>query len=257
MQEDPAVPQYDFQRLRVACRECTLFQLCLPVGVSESDLDILESIIRRRRPVQRGEYLFQMGEPFESIFAVRSGSVKTYTLTEDGREQVTGFHLPGELVGLDAIGHGRHACTAKALETTSVCELPYAQLEELWSRIPNLPRQLVRIMSKEVLHDQMLMTLLGKKSAEERLASYLLSLSTRLAQRGFSSHEFNLSMSRNDIGNYLGLAVETVSRVFTRFQDEKVLTVQRRNVRIHDLAALKRLSSASGAARVSMPSAAG
>ncbi len=249
MQKDPAIPQFDLPRLRIACRECTLFQLCLPLGVSEADLDLLENIIKRRRPVQRGEYLFQMGEPFESIFAVRSGSVKTYTLTEDGREQVTGFHLPGELVGLDAIGGGRHACTAKALETTSVCELPYNQLEELWSRIPSLPRQLVRIMSKEVLHDQTLMTLLGKKSAEERLASYLLSLSTRLGQRGFSSHEFNLSMSRNDIGNYLGLAVETVSRVFTRFQDEKVLTVQRRNVRIHDLTALRRISSYSNIPR--------
>ncbi len=250
MHKDSVIPQFDFPKLKVACRECTLFQLCLPVGVSEDDLDLLENIIKRRRPVQRGEYLFQMGESFESIYAVRSGSVKTYTLTEDGREQVTGFHLPGELVGLDAIGGGRHACTAKALETTSVCELPYGQLEDLWSRIPSLPRQLLRIMSREVLQDQILMTLLGKKSAEERLASYLLSLSTRLGQRGFSSHEFNLSMSRNDIGNYLGLAVETVSRVFTRFQDEKVLTVQRRNVRIQDLAALKRISSSSNISRI-------
>ncbi len=185
MQKDPSIPQLDFPKLKVACKECTLFQLCLPVAVSEEDLGLLESIIRRRRPVQRGEYLFQMGEPFDAIYAVRSGSVKTYTLIEDGREQVTGFHLPGELVGLDAIGGGRHACTAKALETTSLCELPYSQLEDLWSRIPSLPRQLVRIMSKEVLHDQTLMTLLGKKSAEERLASYLLSLSTRLGQRGF------------------------------------------------------------------------
>ncbi len=243
MHKDPALPQFDLSKLKVACSNCTLFELCLPVGIAESDLNLLEHIIKPRRPVQRSEYLFQMGQKFESIYAIRSGSVKTYTLTEDGREQVTGFHLAGELVGLDAISSEYHSCTAKALETTSVCELPYGQLEDLWSRIPSLPRQLLRIMSKEVLHDQSLMTLLGKKSAEERLASYLLSLSTRLGQRGFSPNEFNLSMSRNDIGNYLGLAVETVSRLFTRFQDQKILTVQRRNVRIHDLGALRRIAS--------------
>lgn len=243
MSTDPTIPPFDPVKLKIACRDCTLFELCLPVGIAEADLDQLERIIKRRRPVQRGEYLFQMGQRFESIYAVRSGSVKTYTLTEDGREQVTGFHLPGELVGLDAISGEQHTCTAKALETTSVCEVPYTQLESLWTSIPSLPRQLMRIMSKEVLHDQTLMMLLGKKTAEERLASYLLSVSTRLGQRGFSYHEFNLSMSRNDIGNYLGLAVETVSRLFTRFQDENVLTVQRRNVRIHDLNGLRRIAS--------------
>ncbi len=243
MSTDPTIPPFDSAKFKLACRDCTLFELCLPVGIDDSDLDLLERIIKRRRPVQRGEYLFQMGQRFESIYAVRSGSVKTYTLTEDGREQVTGFHLPGELVGLDAISRDQHTCTAKALETTSVCEVPYVQLEGLWTAIPSLPRQLVRIMSKEVLHDQTLMMLLGKKTAEERLASYLLSVSTRLGQRGFSYQEFNLSMSRNDIGNYLGLAVETVSRLFTRFQDDNILTVQRRNVRIHDLDALRRIAS--------------
>lgn len=220
---------------RVACKDCGLFQLCLPVGISGADLELLDSIIKRRRPIKRGEHLFQVGDPFQAIYAVRSGSIKTYVPTEDGYEQVTGFHLPGELVGLDAIHADIHPCAAKALETTSLCEIPFERLEELSERIPTLRHQLLKIMSREILHEQSLLMLLGKKNAEERLASLLLSLSGRYQQRGFSATEFNLSMSRNDIGNYLGLVVETVSRLFTRFQDEGLLTVQRKHIRILDL----------------------
>lgn len=219
---------------RVACKDCGLFQLCLPVGIAGSDLELLDSIIKRRRPIKRGEHLFQVGDPFQAIYAVRSGSIKTYVPTEDGYEQVTGFHLPGELVGLDAIHADTHPCAARTLETTSVCEIPFERLEELSERIPTLRHQLLKIMSREILHEQSLLMLLGKKNAEERLASLLLSLSGRYQQRGFSATEFNLSMSRNDIGNYLGLVVETVSRLFTRFQDEGLLTVQRKHIRILD-----------------------
>ena len=242
MQDKINIPEYDLPRLKVACKDCSLFQLCLPVGMDEPDLELLETIIKRRRPLQRGDYLFRLGENFRSIYAVRSGSIKTYTLSDDGSEQVTGFHLPGELVGLDAISTEQHSCSARALETASVCEIPFDRLEELWGKIPSLPRQLLRVMSKEILHDQTLLMLLGKKAAEERLASYLLNLSWRFGRRGFSSREYNLSMSRNDIGNYLGLAVETVSRIFTRFQEEGVLTVQRKHVLLHDLDRLKVLA---------------
>src|SRR4030067_1823244 len=149
---------------KAPCQNCSLFQLCLPVGLDRGDLELLDRIIKRRRPVHRGEHLFRAGEPFQSIYAVRSGSVKTYTVSEDGGEQVTGFHLPGELFGLDAINAGRHPCSAIALEATSVCEVPFDRLEELGREVPSLPRQMLRIMSKEILHDQSLLLQLGKNS---------------------------------------------------------------------------------------------
>ena len=228
--------------IQVACETCSLHQLCLPLELSHSDIEELERIIRRRRPLQRGENLFQAGDPFTAIYAIRSGSLKTFTNTDDGQEQVTGFHLPSELVGLDAITTERHNCTARALETTSVCDIPFNRLQELGARIPGLQRQLLRIMSREILEDQDLMIWLGKKSAEERLASLLLRISKRFTERNFSAREFNLSMSRTDIANYLGLAVETVSRLFSRFQAEGLLSVDRKHVVIEDMDALQQMA---------------
>jgi CRP/FNR family transcriptional regulator len=233
-------------QVKVACKDCNLFQLCLPVGIDAQELEELDSIIKRRKPLKRGEHLFHVGTTFQSIYAVRSGSIKTYSPTEDGHEQVTGFHLPGELLGLDAINLNHHPCAAKALETTSLCEIPFDRLEELNAHLPSLQQQLLKIMSKEILHDQSLLMLLGKKSAEERLAALLLSLSNRYQQRGFSPTDFYLSMSRNDIGNYLGLAVETVSRLFSRFQEEGLLSVQRKHIGITNLPQLRAIANAKG-----------
>jgi len=234
---------FDLAEVRVACQDCSLFQLCIPVGIDSADLRFLDAIIKRRRPLKRGEHLFQVGAPFQAIYAVRSGSIKTYVPTDDGQEQVTGFHLPGELLGLDAISSQHHPCAAKALETTSLCEIPFDEFGELCNRIPSLQQQLIKVMSKELLHDQSLLMLLGKKSADERLAALLVSLSERYRRRGFSATEFHLSMSRNDIGNYLGLAVETVSRLFTRFQDEALLSVQRKHIRILNLERLNAIAN--------------
>ncbi len=228
----------NIQGLKQACKHCTLHDLCLPLGISDADLDKLESIIKQRRPIQRGDHLYRPGDKMSSIYAVRSGSIKTYSLTNDGQEQITGFHLPGELLGLDAINDGEHPCAAKALETTSVCEMPFEQLEELAARLPGLQHQLFRIMSKGLQADEQFMTLLGKKASDERLASFLLGLSRRFNQRGYSALEFNLSMSRNDIANYLGLAVETVSRLFSRFQGAGLIEVQRKLITIKDVEAL-------------------
>lgn len=227
---------------RVACKDCGLFELCIPVGIQPGELELLDRIIKRRKPLKRGEHIFHLGSSFNGICAIRSGSVKTYVPTEDGLEQVTGFHLPGELLGLEAINSGQHGCSAKVLETTNLCEIPYSALAELGERIPSLQQQLLTVMSKELLHDQQIMLLLGKKSAEERLAAMLLNLSIRYQQREFSPVDFHLSMSRNDIANYLGLAVETVSRLFSRFQDEKLLSVQRKHIKILDLEGLRTLS---------------
>lgn len=218
--------------VKLACSDCGLYQLCLPVGIEQGELELLDRIIKRRRPIRRGEHLFQVNTPFKSIYAVHSGSIKTYMPTEDGNEQITGFHLPGELLGLDAISTRRHPCAAKALETTSLCEIPYEKLTDLANVIHSLQNQLLRIMSQEILHDHSLLALLGKRSAEERLAALLVSLSERYRQRGFSPTELILSMSRNDIANYLGMVVETVSRLFTRFQEEGILHVDRKRVRI-------------------------
>jgi CRP/FNR family transcriptional regulator len=242
----PSGKTLDLAAIKVACANCNLHHLCLPLGIDTQDIERLDDIINRKRPLARGEYLFRAGAPFHSIYAIRSGSVKSFTATLDGQEQVTGFHLPGELVGLDAISSDSHNCSARALETTSVCEIPYQELETLSARIPSLQRQLMRVMSREILQDEHMMMLLGRKAADERLAAMLVSISNRFKQRGFSAREFNLSMSRNDIGNYLGLAVETVSRLFTRFQEEGLLETERKHVRILDL---ERLSVLAGANR--------
>ncbi len=231
--------------LKTACKTCSLHDLCLPLGLDIGDIDKLDEIVKRSRPLHKGEYLFNSGDKFNSIFAVRSGSIKTFTESEQGDEQITGLYLPGELIGLDAIHDSQHPCSAIALETTSLCELPFETLEELSSTIPELHHQLFRIMSKEIASDQSLLMLMAQKSADERLAAFLVNLSTRLKARSFSETEFNLTMSRKDIGNYLGLTIETISRTFSRFQSEGLLSTQRKYVNIHRLDDLKELAGIS------------
>jgi len=209
------------------------------MGLSSPDVRRLDEIIHRTKPYHRNDYLFKEGDTLKGIYAVKTGSLKTYISREDGSEQVLGFHLPGELTGLDAIENGKHGCTARVLETTTVCLIPFHELEELSAEIPSLQQQMCRLMSREISSESSMLVLLGKRNADERLAGFLLSLSQRYKQRGFSATEFNLSMSRNEIGNYLGLAVETVSRLFTRFQDEGILRVERKHIELVDLNALK------------------
>lgn len=236
----------DLARIKASCANCSLAELCLPYGLETADLERLEGIIRRDRPISRGEHLFHVGDNFYALYAVRSGSVKTYVPTESGEEQVLGFNLPGELLGFDAIETERHTCAAIALESTTVCELPFGELLDLCSSIPGLQHQLNRFIGRVITKDHWTLLLLGKKSAEERMAAFLVSLSSRFKQRGFSASEFHLSMSRHDISDYLGLAVETVSRLFARFQDEGLITVDKRFVHIHDLGRLRAIIGESG-----------
>ena len=231
--------------LKVACENCSLSRLCLPMGLEEKDVNRLDQIINRSKPHHRNDYLFREGDTFKGIYAVKTGSIKTYISREDGSDQVLGFHLPGEIIGLDAIETGTHGCTAKVLETTAVCLIPYEKLEKLSVEIPSLQHQMFRLMSREIGNESNMLILLGKRNADERLATFLLSLSQRYKQRGFSATEFNLSMSRNEIGNYLGLAVETVSRLFTRFQDEGILKVERKHIELLDLEALQSICDSS------------
>lgn len=228
-----------FESIRVACKSCTLSTLCLPMGLCPEDVDRLDGIVRRNRPLHRGDYLFRSGERFRALYVVKTGSVKTYAPSEEGGEQVLGFHLPGEIIGLDAIEKDSHICSARVLETSAICEIPFNRLEELACSIPSLQHQMFRLLSKEIGHDTDMLLLLGKRNAEERLATFLVSLSKRLQRRGLSPNDFYLSMSRHEIGNYLGLAVETVSRLFTRFQDEGLLEVDRKHVLLKDIDALE------------------
>lgn len=226
------------------CSDCALNPVCLPPAVEDRDLDQLEQIIERRRPVPRGNTIFRQGEAFSSVYAVRSGAVKTCLTLADGEEQITGFFLPGEIVGLDAIGQQRHGNTAIALESTSVCAIPFDQLEPLATRLPGLQHHLFKLLSTELNSDQQLLLLLGKRSAEARLAAFLLSLSARYKRRKLSESRFHLPMSRTDIGNHLGLAIETVSRLFTRLQQSSVLAVEGKDITILDRVELCRLADA-------------
>jgi CRP/FNR family transcriptional regulator len=229
----------DIDHIKVSCKQCNLRELCFPHGMNDIELSCMDKIIDQPKPLHKNDYLYRDGEKANSIYAVRSGCVKTMTESANGDEQIVGFHLPGELLGLDGFAEGVYACNATALETSSVCELPIDKLEELCRDMPGLQRQMRRIMGKEVASDHKLLLLLGKMSAEERLASFLLSLSARMQERHWKANEFNLSMPRQDIANYLGMAVETVSRLFATFQHEKIIHVDRRHITVLNMAQLK------------------
>ncbi|WP_407297165.1 fumarate/nitrate reduction transcriptional regulator Fnr [Stutzerimonas zhaodongensis] len=216
------------------CKDCSLSGLCLPLSLNMQDMESLDEIVKRGRPLRKGETLFRQGDPFSSVFAIRSGALRTFSVTDAGEEQITGFHLPSELVGLSGMDTETYPVSAQALETTSVCEIPFERLDELSVLLPQLRRQLMRIMSREIRDDQQMMLLLSKKTADERIATFLINLSARFSARGFSANQFRLPMSRNEIGNYLGLAVETVSRVFTRCQASGLLEAEGKEVRILD-----------------------
>lgn len=232
------------ETIKVACQNCSLSTLCLPMALTPDDVRRLNKIIKRNRPLHRGDHLFHEGETFESLRVVTTGSIKTYSTGDDRSERVLGFHLPGELIGLDAIENNTHRCSAKALETTLVCEIPFNQLEQLSSDIPSLQHQLYQLLSREIGHEYEMLMLLGKRGADERLATFLISLSERFKNRGFSATDFFLSMSRSEIGNHLGLAVETISRIFTRFQEEGIICVERKHVQLLDQQRLQTLANA-------------
>ncbi len=228
---------------RVACSSCNLRELCLPVGMSKDQLDRLDNMVATRRAVTRGDTLFRAGDAFNSIYAVRTGFFKTCVSSEDGRDQVTGFQMAGELLGLDGIGTERHTCDAVALEDSQVCVIPYQDLEHLSREFSDLQRQFHKIMSREIVRDHGVMLLLGSMRAEERLAAFLVNLTQRLKTRGFSPSSLILRMTREEIGSYLGLKLETVSRTFSKFQDDGLLEVKQRHIRVVDAAGLQALVS--------------
>ncbi len=233
-----------FRALSDSCKTCSLAELCLPRGLHADELQQLDDVIKARRVVHSGDLLFKEGGDNRSIYAVRSGSVKTFAITESGEEQVLGFHLPGEIVGLAGLDESIHNCSSKALETSSICEMPLDDLEDICLKIPSLQKQLLKLISREISQDHKMLLLLAKKNSDQRVATFLLSLSGRFKLRGLSSDSFILSMSRQDIANYLGLAVETVSRILTKFGDENIVEVTRRSIQIVDYDRLLEVASA-------------
>ena len=231
----------DALRCRASCQTCGLRELCLPAGLSQREMEQLDKIVNHKRRLRRGDYLYRAGSALQSLFAIRSGFLKNCILHDDGREQVAGFHMAGELLGMDGIGSARQTSDAIALEDSEMCEIPFAEFERLSRELPALQRHFYRIMSREIRHDHGVMLLLGSMRAEERLASFLLNLSQRLAARGYSSTQFILRMTRAEIGSYLGLKLETVSRAFSHFQDEGLIAVQNKSVEIRNPDRLRRL----------------
>lgn len=228
----------DIKQIKHVCGTCSLSELCLPMGLHRGDVEKLEELIAPHGPLHAEDHLFRVNDPFRAIYAVRGGCFKTYLVDESGREQVLGFHLPGELIGLDAIWPEKHQCNAVALDTSSVCELPYSEVSQLASQVPSLQQTLFRLLSRDIGDSH---TLAGDLTAEQRIAAFLLSLSSRLKLRGYSETHLTLAMPRRDIANYLRLATETVSRVFTRFEKDGMIAVDRRDVRLTDIERLRKL----------------
>ena len=220
------------QPMKTLCSTCSLRELCLPVGLRPDEFEQLDTVIKQSHRLKKGEFLFRSGESFHSLYAIRTGFFKTTVASQDGRDQVTGFFMSGELIGMDGICTHSHSCDAVALEDSEVCELPFGHMEALSKEIPSIQTHFFRLMSREIVRDQGVMLLLGNMRAEERIAAFLLNLSQRLHHRGFAANDFILRMSREEIGSELGLKLETVSRTLSRFHQEGLIVVEHKHIRL-------------------------
>lgn len=225
---------------QVSCNNCGLDNICLPRGLSQQEIENISEVVKTKKTLQRGEFIYHEGDNFRGIIAIKSGSAKLIACDQHGNEHILNILLPGELLGFDGLSDEKHSCAAIALETTSFCLLPADSLDDLFHTIPSLTRELFRHSGEKMVEDKNLL-MLSKRPAEERLAYFLISLSDRLKRRGFSASEFKLSLSRQEIGNHLGLALETISRLLKKFQEDKLITVQNRFITITNINALKKL----------------
>ncbi len=223
----------------ISCSNCSLNQLCIPFSLDENELRTLDEVIQRKKPFHKGDTLFEANQPLKSLFAVRSGSFKSFLVDDNGVEQITAFHLPGDIIGFDALAGKMHKTYSTALETAMICEIPFTTVEELSDKMPNLRTQINRLMSNEISQDQAMFMLLNKKTAEQRIAQFLFGLSERFGERNLSKSSFRLSMTRSEIGNYLGLTVETVSRIFSKFQKNELIKVDGKFIDIINLDSLR------------------
>ncbi len=235
----PKVVESLVATIKVACSNCNLRELCMPLGLDNDDMERIDDMVASRRKIKRGTLLFRNGEKFNNLYAIRTGFFKTCIASEDGRDQVTGFQMAGEIIGLDGIVNDAHTCDAIALEDAEVCVMPFDRIEELSREVKSLQRHVHKVMSREIVRENSVMLLLGSMRAEERLAAFLLNLVQRLHARGFSQSELVLRMTREEIGSYLGLKLETVSRTFSKFVEDGIVEVKQRHVRIINADALK------------------
>ncbi len=236
-------PTLDVQALRASCSTCSMHQLCLPMGLGETDMQRLDEIIGRRRKVPRDAMLYRMNDPFVNLYAIRLGHFKTSQIDPSGEQRITGFQMNGELLGMDAISTDFHHVEAVALEDSEVCEIPFARLEELFSDIPTLLHHFHRMMSQEITREQSVMLLLGNMRADQRFSAFLVNLGSRYAARGYSATHFQLRMSREDVGNYLGLTIESISRLINKFKKQGLLAVRNREIELLDPVMLKALAA--------------
>jgi CRP/FNR family transcriptional regulator len=237
------LPSFPVEVLRARCATCSMHQLCLPMGLDMADMDRLDEIIGRRRKIARGATLFRIGDPFVSLYAIRLGHFKTYQINPNGEEQVTGFQMGGELLGMDAISADRHHCNSVALEDSDVCEIPFSSLQQLLADMPTLLRHFHRMMSQEITREQGVMLLLGNMQATQRFAAFIVNLASRYEARGYSSTKFQLRMSREEIGNYLGLTIESISRLLSKFKKAGLLRVNNREIELLNPAMLKAITA--------------
>lgn len=227
---------------RTHCGDCRLSSICLPISLQLDDVEKLDDIVRRGRPLHKGSFVYRSRDPFDSVYAVRSGTVKTFTINEQGVEQVTGFYFPGEIFGMDGIGNNRYKSSAVALETSAVCEIPFGAMEDLSLKLPSLQRRFFQLMSREITSEQQLASLLSTNTSEERVAAFLLSVSSRNHRRQLSATDFHLSISRTELASYLGLTLETASRIFSRFQKDGIIRVEKKEISILNIDKLRELA---------------
>lgn len=224
-----------------SCSYCSVRRLCLPISVGKEEVDIIDELVADRPQLKKGEYLFNIGEKFQSLFAIKSGAIKTFGSTRDGREQITGFHFAGELIGLDAIGNNMHNCNAVALEKTVVCSMPYDSIQGISTQMPGIQHEITRLMSKEIRNDEEMLMAMGSMRAEQRVACFLFNLYRRLLSGNKETLTVRLQMTREEIGNYLGLSLETVSRRMSSLQEDGIIKVNNRLITLLDIDALQKL----------------
>ncbi|MGS2717018.1 fumarate/nitrate reduction transcriptional regulator Fnr [Eionea flava] len=229
----------------ISCSDCRLSTVCLPLGLTPAQMVQVDDLIQHRPLLQKKSYLYHAGDAFEHLYVVRSGCVKTVMGTESGEEKITGFYLSGDIVGIEGISDQRYHSSAVALDTSSLCKIPFTEIEQLATTVHDLQRHMFTIMSKEIVTDQHAMMIMNKKKADARIAAFLLSLSGRFQRQHQSPFQWILPMSRGELGNYLGLTIETVSRVFTKLQKANIISINKRELEITSLKELQHIADLS------------
>ncbi|WP_038126258.1 fumarate/nitrate reduction transcriptional regulator Fnr [Thiomicrorhabdus sp. Milos-T2] len=225
-----------------SCLNCGLQKICFPTGLLKSDIDRLDDIVDRKSPLKKNQHLYETGQQFSSIYAIRAGVIKLYSYSDHGEEIVHGFYLPGDVVGFDGLVDKQYLYNAIALDTTSICNLPFDELSELSLKIPNLNQQLLTVMSKKMQEGRMHSELLVKRNADQRVAQFVWNMANRYKNRGYGYDEFRLSILHRDVALYLGLTPETVSRILAKFNAEKIVSWKKKEVIIYNEKKLKNIA---------------